>query len=129
MAHLYRDGPLTPRTLAVRMQSTSGTMTALLDRVEKAGFLAREKHPEDRRSLLISITPAGQHAVRWVHDHFDEVLAQALTELNDLPSDRLAAICAALGQSLRSHALTEAPTYTSRPPSTTGDRPDWSQPT
>lgn len=129
MAHLYRDGPLTPRTLGIRMQSTSGTMTALLDRVEKAGFLTRDKHPKDRRSLLIAITPAGQHAVRWVHDHFDVVLAQALAELEDMPSDRLAVICAGLSQSLRSHAQTEAPIYTSRPPSTTGDRPDWSQPT
>src|SRR5689334_18087707 len=58
IGHLYTDGPMTPRELATRMEMTSGTMTALLDRVEKAGFLSRQSNPNDRRSLLISVTPA-----------------------------------------------------------------------
>src|SRR6478609_3729887 len=78
LGHLYNDGPLTPRELATRMEMTSGTMTALLDRVERAGFLARNSNPDDRRSLLISTTPAGEHAVRWVDEHVDATLREAL---------------------------------------------------
>jgi DNA-binding MarR family transcriptional regulator len=34
-------------------------MTNRLDRLEEAGFVVREADPDDRRALLIRLTPAG----------------------------------------------------------------------
>ena len=38
----------------------AGTLTPLLKRLEKAGYVARERSKEDERITIISITPAGE---------------------------------------------------------------------
>ncbi|WP_022887196.1 MarR family winged helix-turn-helix transcriptional regulator [Glaciibacter superstes] len=102
LGHLYESSPLTPRDLALKMEMTSGTITPLLDRVERAGFLARTKNPDDRRSLLIVLTPAGHHAVEWVYEQLSADIAGVtaemdaseiarITETIDLLSDALGA--------------------------------------
>ncbi|MDT4987950.1 MAG: hypothetical protein QOI74_2044 [Micromonosporaceae bacterium] len=111
LGHLYTDGPLTPRELAQRLDTSSGTITALLDRVERAGFLTRSVNPHDRRSLHITLTVAGQQALRWVHSNIQATLEQAIPELPDLSADELAAVLAVLGRALAARATSEAPGY------------------
>src|SRR5271169_2349103 len=48
-----------PSDLADHVGVTRATMTGLLDSLEKAGLVAREADPTDRRALVIKITPAG----------------------------------------------------------------------
>ena len=38
-------------------------MTALLDNLEKRDLMRRQPHPQDRRKLLIDITPAARAIV------------------------------------------------------------------
>lgn len=51
---------LSPTTLAQVGQMTSGGMTNRLDRLESAGLIAREPHPEDRRGVRVSLTAEGE---------------------------------------------------------------------
>ncbi len=37
----------------------NSTLTGLVDRLEKAGFVVRQASPTDRRALLIQVTPEG----------------------------------------------------------------------
>lgn len=46
-------GPLTPGRLAECTGLTTGGVTVVLDRLEKAGYARREPNPGDRRSVLI----------------------------------------------------------------------------
>jgi DNA-binding MarR family transcriptional regulator len=87
LAHLCDEGPLTPRELGARMDMTSGTMTALLDRVETAGFLSRNTNPDDRRSLVIRATPAGEQAVAWIYAEFDSAIRQVMTDSGEHGTD------------------------------------------
>ena len=48
--------PLPPHIIADRLLVTSGTMTSLLDTLERRGLIRRVSHPSDRRKLLIDIT-------------------------------------------------------------------------
>jgi len=60
---LRRSGsaePLSPTTLAQQGQLTSGGMTNRLDRLEAAGLIVRQPHPDDRRSVLVSLTQSGE---------------------------------------------------------------------
>src|SRR5690349_11558196 len=59
----------TPKELVELVGLSSGSITGLLDRLEAAGFITRRRHPTDRRSLIITSTPAGRHAIGWVEDH------------------------------------------------------------
>lgn len=45
--------PVSPGDIISHLGLTSGAGTALLDRLEGAGYIARSRHPEDRRSVLI----------------------------------------------------------------------------
>ena len=61
--HLRLDGPLTPREVGERVRLSSGAVTALLDRLEGRGFVARSPHPSDRRSVLVHYKPQEQRVV------------------------------------------------------------------
>ena len=44
---------MTQRQLADQTQLTSGAITGLIDRLESAGFVQRQPHPQDRRSVVL----------------------------------------------------------------------------
>ncbi|WP_421760330.1 MarR family winged helix-turn-helix transcriptional regulator [Devosia sp.] len=56
IGYLQRVGmPVSPKQIITHLNLTSGSGTALLDRLETVGFIRRLPNPEDRRSLLIEL--------------------------------------------------------------------------
>src|SRR5687767_13776866 len=53
---LDAHGPLTPGELGTLLSLTSGSVTALLGRLEDLGWARREPHPDDRRKVVVSLT-------------------------------------------------------------------------
>ena len=51
--------PLEPGVIAERLIITAGSMTSMLDTLEKRGLVRRMPHPTDRRKLLVDITDDG----------------------------------------------------------------------
>jgi DNA-binding MarR family transcriptional regulator len=71
-------GSLSPKQLAEALDLTTGTVTALLDRLERADLVTRAPHPRDRRMLQIELTPAGRERVGGVLASWDgHVIAAA----------------------------------------------------
>jgi DNA-binding MarR family transcriptional regulator len=63
LASLRRSGPpyqLTPTQLYREMMLSSGAMTHRIDRLEKAGLVARRDDPDDRRGTLVRLTAKGK---------------------------------------------------------------------
>ena len=54
---LLRTGPITAGELAQRTGLTTGAITGVIDRLEKAGFVRRAKDPGDRRRVVIEPFP------------------------------------------------------------------------
>jgi DNA-binding MarR family transcriptional regulator len=50
---IARHGPLSPSALAQRAALHPATMTGVLDRLERAGWIARDRDPSDRRAVVI----------------------------------------------------------------------------
>src|SRR5947209_2438454 len=50
---LMRDGAQSASALARRTGMHPATMTGILDRLEKGGWIVRERDPEDRRAVLV----------------------------------------------------------------------------
>lgn len=64
---LLRDnGPLTPTEIGERLIVTRATVTGLLDSLERRGYVRREPHATDRRSLVVELTPEGAATVQQV---------------------------------------------------------------
>jgi len=54
---LVRTGPITAGELAQRTGLTTGAITGVIDRLEKAGFVRRVKDADDRRRVVIEPFP------------------------------------------------------------------------
>jgi DNA-binding MarR family transcriptional regulator len=54
----------TPFELSRAMSYDSGSMTRLLDRLEKKGFVMRTRSDADRRMVKLELTPQGHEAAR-----------------------------------------------------------------
>ena len=104
LGFLYHDGPSTPSEIGQRLNLTSGSVTALIDRLEGAAFVTRSQNPDDRRSLLATATPAGQHAIQWSYERLDEIIAGALESVPQLPLDDLVTLATTTGQELAGRA-------------------------
>ena len=52
--------PMLTGEVAARMHITSGTVTSLLDNLERKQYVVRSTDRDDRRRVLIDITPAAQ---------------------------------------------------------------------
>lgn len=53
-----------PKELTVRLGITSASMTSLVDRLVRSGYVTREPHPTDRRALILRPTPGSDQEVR-----------------------------------------------------------------
>lgn len=63
---LFLKGVATPSELSKHTGLTSGATTAMLDRLEKAGFIERQPNPKDRRgTLIIPAKLASEKAASW----------------------------------------------------------------
>jgi DNA-binding MarR family transcriptional regulator len=54
--NLLEHGPVAPRLIAERLDLTSGSVTALVDRLEKLGYVRRKPNAHDRRGVLVEAT-------------------------------------------------------------------------
>jgi DNA-binding MarR family transcriptional regulator len=77
------DQPLEPSVIAERVLITTGTMTSVLDTLEKRGLIQRMPHPDDRRKILVDITPDAQAILDELlpsfHAREREVISDALS--------------------------------------------------
>ena len=72
--------PQAPGDLAERLQLSSSRVANALKTLERKGFVTREINPEDRRGIIVSITPKGD---AFGKARFDEAVAG----IRDLVSD------------------------------------------
>ena len=52
---INRQGPMSPSDLARSAGLHPATMTGILDRLERAGWVVRERDPSDRRVVLVGV--------------------------------------------------------------------------
>jgi DNA-binding MarR family transcriptional regulator len=94
-------GPLTAGRIAEAMGLTTGAVTGLIDRLERAGWVQRTRHEADRRQVLIEIAPERRETVdahwgdreRMVLDaagEADDATLAACARLLDAVADRMA---------------------------------------
>jgi DNA-binding MarR family transcriptional regulator len=85
------DGRLTQRELMARVRRTSGTLSVRLARLERAGYVERERDPDDRRGALVTLTDRGRERVDAARPAYDETAARLAAGLPDDDRDEFAA--------------------------------------
>jgi DNA-binding MarR family transcriptional regulator len=74
-------GGLSPKELARALDLTTGTVTALLDRLERSELVTRRAHPRDRRMLTIELTETGVAKINEVIEDFGRQVARTASDL------------------------------------------------
>jgi DNA-binding MarR family transcriptional regulator len=100
MAFVGEADGLTPKALAAALNITTGSVTAMVDRLESKGFMVRKPNPTDRRSLLLQLSPAGTHAMQWSTEHFSEAAAAVLAGSSDATIADIGGFLESIGQRL-----------------------------
>jgi DNA-binding MarR family transcriptional regulator len=75
---LGHDGPLTMGEIARRVSVTEKTVTGIVDRLERDGFLRRERDAADRRVVRARATARGAALSRDIEDGVHEKLVRLL---------------------------------------------------
>jgi len=62
---------------------TTGTITGLLDRLEQARLIRRERDPEDRRKVIVKVLPSGVQKVERIMTPLSEDMDKALEDFTE----------------------------------------------
>jgi DNA-binding MarR family transcriptional regulator len=81
--YLAEQGPGPAGRIAEAMGITSGAVTGLIDRLERAGWVERARHEIDRRQVVVQLAPARRELIDADRALRDRLLGEALAELDD----------------------------------------------
>ena len=94
---LLHLGPLNQRAIGEKLLKSGGNITMVIDNLEKSGYVKRKKDPNDRRAVLIHLTPKGKE---FIEDFFPKHLSKIKEEfsvLSENEKETLATLCKKLG--------------------------------
>ena len=84
---IYHIGPLCQSELAEKLLKSSGNLTLVVDNLEKAGYVRRERDAADRRFVVVKLTEKGHAFIAVI---FPKVVANVTREMGALSSTELA---------------------------------------
>jgi DNA-binding MarR family transcriptional regulator len=79
---LQRNGQMTMSRLADVLNVSLSNATGLIDRIEERGFVERTRVPEDRRVVLIRVTPEGERMLEEIDALSDDILRSVLSHID-----------------------------------------------
>lgn len=91
LLRVAEQGPLRPSALADCLYVDLSTVSRQLVTLEGAGWVVRERDPEDRRAQLVRVTPEGVRVLECNHHARREVLAELLADWPDADRESFAA--------------------------------------
>ena len=104
---LFQDeAPWTAGKIAEALALTTGAVTGLVDRLEKAGWVQRTRHGVDRRQVWIERTPARREELDAALAVQSAVLAEAAEPLDDATLERAVDLIERAAASLAEQART-----------------------
>ena len=80
---LLGENEETPGAISIRIGLTQATVTALVDKLEERGLVARRRGKDDRRHVWIALTAAGRTLLAGMPTHPQTLFQLAFTELAD----------------------------------------------
>ncbi|WP_373356094.1 MarR family transcriptional regulator [Pseudoroseicyclus sp. CXY001] len=79
---LDRMGRMSAGALGAEAGLSSGAVTAMVDRLEKAGYLRRVPDPGDRRRVLVEVTERAGQIAGLIYGRFQEVGQAMMAEMD-----------------------------------------------
>src|SRR5262245_41184065 len=79
----FRGGVVTAGDLAQATGLTTGAVTGIIDRLEKAGFAKRERDAQDRRKVLVRLLPAAERRIAPLYASMSQAMDDLMSGYTD----------------------------------------------
>ena len=80
LAVIYVEGRVTPNEISRLIHTANASVTSMLNSLERDGLITRTEHPDDKRSFVVELTPAGKalydQAFKVNHAHTGQMMAR-----------------------------------------------------
>jgi DNA-binding MarR family transcriptional regulator len=100
---VLRDGEKTAGEIAEATLNNPATTTAMLDQLEERGVLERQRSTEDRRVILVSLTPKGRRIVEEKHERAQALWREMLKDADEEEIEAALRVMAMLARMLDAH--------------------------
>ncbi|GEM_PF-865733 len=89
MFMLHRYGSITQKELQEILQIQQGSLSELLSEMDSSGLIERKRNPEDRRQVVISLTPEGKEVEHANHQRVVKENMELFSSLSQEEQDEL----------------------------------------
>ncbi len=104
MELLYHKGPTLLGAVAERVLLTSGSMTYVIDQLEKQGLVQRVACPKDRRRMYADLTEAGRAKIAAIFPGHAERIRQVMAALSPQEQEQATQLLKQLGLAQKSES-------------------------
>ena len=94
---LLHLGPIHQCDLARKHLQSGGNITMIVDNLERAGLVRRERSPEDRRYVQVHLTEAGRERIQAIFPGHAAAITEQMSVLTAGEQEELARLCRKLG--------------------------------
>ncbi len=109
---LSRMGPVSVSALARAVSLSQPTVTGILNRLERAGLVRRERSERDRRNVLCTITPQGGSVLRDAPSLLQDRFRHELSRLEEWERSQMLATLQRIAFLMDAEGLEAAPVLT-----------------
>ena len=95
---LLHLGPMYQHTLGQKLLRSRGNITLVVDNLEKHGWVHRERQEDDRRKLMVHLTPRGRKLIESVFPGHAKAIEKEMSVLSPQEQESLRGFCRKLGQ-------------------------------
>jgi MarR family transcriptional regulator, 2-MHQ and catechol-resistance regulon repressor len=95
---LLHLGPMSQCVLGEKLLRSGGNMTLVIDNLEKHGLVRRERQTEDRRTIVIHLTPKGRRLIKRVVPGHAKMILKEMSQLEPNEQEDLRRLCRKLGR-------------------------------
>ncbi len=103
---LRRHSNASMSEVAREMKSPVSTVTRIVDRLEKKGFVSRKRDEKDLRIMRLILEPSGEEVVVEIEQHTYQVLMKNLKGFDDRDFDSFVKTALNIGKLLDTSSLT-----------------------
>jgi MarR family 2-MHQ and catechol resistance regulon transcriptional repressor len=98
MEALLHLGPMSQCALGEKLLRSGGNITLVIDNLEKHGLVRRERQTEDRRTIVIHLTPKGLRLIKRVFPAHAKMILKEMSQLEPSEQEDLRRLCRKLGR-------------------------------
>jgi MarR family 2-MHQ and catechol resistance regulon transcriptional repressor len=95
---LYHLGSMCQRDISAKLLKSGGNITLVIDNLEKRGLVQRDRDPEDRRMVIVSLTPQGRELIQGIFPRHVTAIVEEMSVLTIEEQATLGRLCRKLGK-------------------------------